>query len=70
VTLVTFAPEPTPVEDARMDAVVTAVVIVLVAGVFVGNLYASKRRRRPAVSVYDAVRRRLEAERERNRPAE
>jgi len=37
---------------------------VLLATAFVGNLLASRRRRTPRLSVYDVIRRRLDAERD------
>lgn len=52
-----------PVEDAPVDAVIAALVLVLVAGVVVGNLYASRRRRARRPSIYDMLRRRLEGTR-------
>jgi hypothetical protein len=63
VTSVTFAWGNTRVEDAPVEAFIAAIVLVLLVGAFVGNLYASKRRPAPRVSVYDTIRRRLEAER-------
>lgn len=62
VTSVTFAQEGAGVEDARVEAALATVLVVLVAGVFVGNLYASRRRRVPRVSIYDLIRRRLESQ--------
>lgn len=43
--------------------VVAAVVLALLAGGFVGNLYASHRRPPPRLSVYGTIQRRLEVER-------
>lgn len=43
--------------------VITAIVLALFAGGFVGNLYASRRRPPPRLSVYGSIQRRLEAER-------
>ena len=53
-----------------MEGLLLGVVLVLVAGAFLGNLYASRRRRVPRLSVYAVIRRRLEgsADRERGAP--
>jgi CRP-like cAMP-binding protein/Zn-dependent protease len=48
-----------PAEDARVEIALTTVALVLVAGAFVGNLYASRRRPAPRTSVYSLVRDRL-----------
>jgi CRP-like cAMP-binding protein/Zn-dependent protease len=45
-----------------VEAVVAAVALVLVAGVFAGNLFAARRRPRPRTSAYEAVGRRLQAD--------
>lgn len=37
----------------------------LLASAFLGNLFASRRRRRPRISVYETIRRRLESDRDR-----
>jgi hypothetical protein len=71
VTLVTFAPERTAVEDGFVESVLAAVVFLLLIGAIVGNLYASRRRKPPdGPSVYDVIRSRLEAERAGKRPPE
>jgi hypothetical protein len=44
------------------SAILTAVLVVLLAGGVVGNLFASKRRRVPKPSVYEAIERRLDSE--------
>ena len=43
-------------------AILTAVLVVLLAGGVVGNLFASKRRRVARLSVYDAIQRRIDSE--------
>lgn len=53
-------PEP---EGLTWGTVVAAIVLALFAGAFVGNLYASRRRPPPRLSVYGTIQRRLEAER-------
>jgi hypothetical protein len=45
------------------ETVITAVLIALLAGGFVGNLFASKRRPAPRVSVYGSIQRRIDEER-------
>ena len=51
-----------------MEGVLAALALIVLVGAVVGNLYAQKRRARPRVSVYDAIRTRLEAERARRNP--
>jgi len=53
-------PEP---EGLSWGTVLAAVVAALFAGGFVGNLYASRRRPPPRLSIYGAIQRRLEEER-------
>jgi hypothetical protein len=55
-----------PPQDGGLswETVVTAVLVALLAGGFIGNLFASKRRPPPKVSVYGTIDRRLRAERE------
>lgn len=50
-------------EGLTWTTVVAAVIAALLAGGFVGNLYASRRRPSPRLSVYGAIRRRLDEER-------
>lgn len=50
-------------EGITWGTVVTAVLLALLAGGFVGNLYASRRRPPPRLSVYGSIQRRLDAER-------
>jgi hypothetical protein len=50
-------------QDAPMEGLLAALALIVLVGAVVGNLYAQKRRARPRVSVYDAIRTRLEAER-------
>lgn len=54
--------EPGP-RGLTWGTVIAAVVLALLAGGFVGNLYASHRRPPPRLSVYGTIQRRLEAER-------
>jgi len=42
---------------------VAVVAVLLLATAFAGNLVASRRRRTPRLSVYETIRRRLDAER-------
>jgi hypothetical protein len=55
-----------PPEDGGLswETVVTAVLVALLAGGFIGNLFASKRRPPPRLSVYGAIDRKLRSERE------
>ena len=66
----TVGPKPT---EAGIDAgsadgglswstIVTVVLVALLLGGVVGNLFASKRRRAPGLSVYDAIQRRIDSE--------
>ena len=55
-------------QDAPMEGVLAALALIVLVGAVAGNLYAQKRRARPRVSVYDAIRTRLEAERARRNP--
>jgi len=66
----TVGPKPT---DAGIDAgsadgglswstIVTVVLVALLLGGVVGNLFASKRRRAPRLSVYEAIERRIGSE--------
>lgn len=45
-----------------------ALAVIVLVGAVAGNLYAQKRRARPRESVYDVIRRRLDAERARRDP--
>ncbi len=54
-----------PSAGLTWTTVVAAVVIALLAGGFVGNIFASRRRPPPRLSVYASVQRRLESERTR-----
>ena len=51
-----------------MEGMLAALALIVLVGAVAGNLYAQKRRARPRVSVYDAIRTRLEAERARRNP--
>jgi len=51
------------------STVVTAVLVALLAGGLVGNVFASKRRPAPRASVYGAIDRRIRSEREANSDA-
>lgn len=51
-----------------MEAVLATIALVLVAGAFVGNLYASRRRALPRVSVYGELQRRLREDRPKTLP--
>jgi hypothetical protein len=51
-----------------VEGVLAGLALVVLISALVGNLYASKRRAGPRVSVYDTIRRRLEAERARRSP--
>jgi hypothetical protein len=44
------------------STIVTAILVALLAGGVIGNLFASKRRRAPRFSVYDAIERRIDSE--------
>ena len=66
----TVGPKPT---EAGIDAgsadgglswstIVTVVLVALLLGGVVGNLFASKRRRAPRLSVYEAIERRIGSE--------
>jgi hypothetical protein len=55
-------------QDDAVEGVLAGLALVVLIGALVGNLYASKRRAGPRVSVYDTIRRRLEAERARRSP--
>jgi hypothetical protein len=55
--------QPTREEGLTVATVVAAVFVALLAGGFVGNLFASRRRPSPTMSVYGTIQRRLEAER-------
>jgi hypothetical protein len=56
--------EPEPVDDGpAWGAVATAAAAALLLGAFVGNLFASRRRPPPRLSVYGAIQRRLDADR-------
>jgi hypothetical protein len=46
-----------------VEGLLAAIALVLVAGVVVGNVFASRRRRRPAISIYRLLEDRLEDER-------
>jgi hypothetical protein len=50
-------------EGLTWGTVVTAAVAALLAGALVGNLFASRRRPPPRLSVYGSIQRRLDAER-------
>lgn len=51
-----------------MEGVLAAFAVIVLVGAVAGNLYAQKRRARPRQSVYDVIRRRLDAERARRDP--
>ena len=51
-----------------MEGLLAALALIVLVGAVAGNLYAQKRRARPRQSVYDLIRRRLEAERGRKDP--
>lgn len=51
------------------EAVAVTVAIALVAGAFVGNLFASRRRPPPRLSVYSTIKRRIDEERSAGDPA-
>ena len=55
-------------QDARVEGVLAALAVIVLVGAVAGNMYAQKRRARPRQSVYDVIRRRLEAERARRDP--
>ncbi|MGH2636228.1 MAG: hypothetical protein ACRDHU_08805, partial [Actinomycetota bacterium] len=59
------SPEP---EGLGWGTVATAVIVALLAGGFVGNLFASRRRPPPRLSVYGTIQRRLDADRPAARP--
>jgi hypothetical protein len=50
-------------EHAAVEGLLAAVALVLVVGVVAGNVFASRRRRRPAVSIYRLIEDRLGEER-------
>jgi hypothetical protein len=50
------------------DTVLTAVLVALVAGALIGNLFASRRRPPPRLSVYGSIQRRLDDERRSTSP--
>ena len=52
-----------PSEGLTWGTVVTAIIVALLAGGFVGSLFASRRRPAPRLSVYGTVQRRLDEER-------
>jgi len=54
---------------APWGTVAVAVAVALIAGAFVGNLFASRRRPPPKLSVYSAIRRRIDEERSAGNPA-
>ena len=51
-----------------MEGLLAALAVIVLVGAVAGNMYAQKRRARPRQSVYDVIRRRLEAERARRDP--
>ena len=51
-----------------MEGLLAALALIVLVGAVAGNLYAQKRRARPRLSVYEVIRRRLEAERARRDP--
>ena len=51
-----------------MEGLLAGLALIVLVGAVAGNLYAQKRRARPRLSVYDVIRRRLEAERARKDP--
>jgi hypothetical protein len=70
----TVGPTTTGVGDAGSadggppwSTIVTAILVALLAGGVVGNLFASKRRRAPRLSVYEAIERRIRPEHDPNR---
>jgi hypothetical protein len=56
--------EPPEEGGLGWETVVTAVLVALLAGGFIGNLFASKRRPPPRLSVYGTIDRKLRTERE------
>jgi hypothetical protein len=46
------------------STIVTAILVTLLAGGVIGNLFASKRRRAPRLSVYDAIERKIRPDRD------
>jgi hypothetical protein len=51
-----------------VEGLLAGLALIVLVGAVAGNLYAQKRRARPRQSVYDVIRRRLEAERARRGP--
>jgi hypothetical protein len=58
-----LAAPPDADEGLTLGTVVTAVLVALLAGGFVGNLFASRRRPPPRLSVYGTIQRRIDEER-------
>jgi hypothetical protein len=56
--------EPPEEGGLGWETVVTAILVALLAGGFIGNLFASKRRPPPRLSVYGTIDRKLRTERE------
>jgi hypothetical protein len=52
-----------------LGTVITTVVVALLGGAFLGNLFASRRRPAPRLSVYSTIQRRIEDERRTKTPA-
>jgi hypothetical protein len=51
-----------------VEGVLAGLALIVLVGALLGNLYAQKRRARPRISIYDAIRARLDAERARRSP--
>ncbi len=64
VAAVTERLEVSAGQGLTWGTVITAIVVALLAGSVFGNLFASKRRQQPRLSVYGAVQRQLDAGRE------
>ena len=63
----TVGPKPTEAAGSAdgglsWSTIVTVVLVALLLGGVVGNLFASKRRRAPRLSVYEAIERRIGSE--------